>query len=639
MCLQDYIAACCGWLGFPVKKPSNMENPAYENIDDVERPLEEQRVMKEETSYQAMSTEGTANMPVNGEEKVNKRVKGLVSAWVTSRGKGKDRELTPMVDSQPQNSKTQGALEAPEQEQPLVESTPQDSDPTPLPRKKKNGKNGKNGKKKKNGTKKEDLISKDGDNDSIKGEKGDSDSTQEKNSDLYIYDNVALEKDTELEQSDQKPEETVPVAVTETESIDPKPADPKPADPKPAEPTSASEKMASMISQSASSVLDQLPSGVSDVGGKVADLFNQSGASVLEQLPADLPVPEKVAGLFNQPSVDYEEDMSLFDELVLAEKGKYQQEEEVITTGGDFGENLEEKVVSSVGSLQVSFQYDSEEAVVEVTIISLEDVPSRNLGGAAENVQIRLCLMPARKPQYKTEVKPINDCDFNTIFTFRKVQPDHMHGMGVRFRLFDILGKMNKRLLGEAIFSFGEVGLSDRLMTRWISLIRPSSDVSFSDTESVSSAGSSTELESMQSGPPELLLGLSYEENSKELNVQIIKGSNFRSISMTRAPDTYIKLSIVGPNETELETRRTTVRQGQVNPIFKENFSFKITKFNLSMLTLMVTVFHRKAMKRKELIGWCALGKNSSSEEERVHWREARQSRSQLTRWHLLKYP
>jgi len=48
-------------------------------------------------------------------------------------------------------------------------------------------------------------------------------------------------------------------------------------------------------------------------------------------------------------------------------------------------------------------------------------------------------------------------------------------------------------------------------------------------------------------GMPELLIGLAYNDVTGRLSVQVIKGSNFKNMSMTRAPGA---LSIYGVSHT-----------------------------------------------------------------------------------------
>lgn len=76
-------------------------------------------------------------------------------------------------------------------------------------------------------------------------------------------------------------------------------------------------------------------------------------------------------------------------------------------------------------------------------------------------------------------------------------------------------------------------------------------------------------------------------------------------------PDTYVKLTLIAPNGKEVAHSKTSVRRGQPNPLFKENFMFQVALFQLADVTLMVSVYNKKSMKKKEMIGWFSLGKYS----------------------------
>ncbi|KAG8322467.1 Synaptotagmin-14 [Homalodisca vitripennis] len=62
-----------------------------------------------------------------------------------------------------------------------------------------------------------------------------------------------------------------------------------------------------------------------------------------------------------------------------------------------------------------------------------------------------------------------------------------------------------------------------------------------------------------------------------------------------------------------------------------------VALFQLPDVTLMISVYNKRSMKRKEMIGWFSLGLNSSGEEELAHWDDMRQVRGeQICRWHVL---
>lgn len=64
---------------------------------------------------------------------------------------------------------------------------------------------------------------------------------------------------------------------------------------------------------------------------------------------------------------------------------------------------------------------------------------------------------------------------------------------------------------------------------------------------------------------------------------------------------------------------------------------FQVALFQLPDVTLMVSVYSKRSMKRKEMVGWFSLGLNSSGEEELGHWHDMRDGRGeQICRWHIL---
>jgi len=72
--------------------------------------------------------------------------------------------------------------------------------------------------------------------------------------------------------------------------------------------------------------------------------------------------------------------------------------------------------------------------------------------------------------------------------------------------------------------------------------------------------------------------------------------------------DTYVKLTLMAPGGQEITRSKTSVRRGQPNPLYKETFMFQVALFQLPDVTLMVSVFYNRSIKRKEMIGWFSLG-------------------------------
>uniref|UniRef100_X1ZFH9 C2 domain-containing protein n=2 Tax=Capitella teleta TaxID=283909 RepID=X1ZFH9_CAPTE len=276
-----------------------------------------------------------------------------------------------------------------------------------------------------------------------------------------------------------------------------------------------------------------------------------------------------------------------------------------------------------------------------VTVHQARDIPSKERGGAS-STQVRLMLLPTKKIRQKTKVK-IGDCpDFQEMFTF-KVPPEDVNNFGVRFRLYGCERMRRERMIGETVMGFASLR-HDTATTHWLTL-EPRSNLSHADSKfdvsSLSKSDSASSTQSMQhGGMPELLIGLSYNGTTGRLLVEVIKGSNFKNMAMSRAPDTYVKLTLMAPNGQEVSRSKTSTRRGQPNPLYKETSVFQVALFQLPEVTLMVSVYNKRSMKRKEMIGWFSLGYSNSSEEELNHWNDMRESRAeQVCRWHMLLEP
>ncbi|KAK6183281.1 hypothetical protein SNE40_010790 [Patella caerulea] len=299
----------------------------------------------------------------------------------------------------------------------------------------------------------------------------------------------------------------------------------------------------------------------------------------------------------------------------------------------------EPPLISKCGSLEVTFRYEAKRGKIHMMIHQAQEIPAKDRGGA-NNVQVRAMLLPTKRQKHKTKVKSGENPIFNEDIVFNKIFPDDVQSMGVRFRLYGVERMRRERMIGESIVGFASLNL-DEEQTHWV-VLEPRSNLSGDsgfDVASLSRSDSASSTQSLQhGGMPELLVGLSYNGTTGRLAVEVIKGSNFRNMAMNRAPDTYVKLTLMSPTGQELQRCKTSVRRGQPNPLFKETFMFQVALFQLPEVTLMVSVYNKKNMKKKEMIGWFSLGMNSSGEEEQGHWSDMRESKGgdQVCRWHVL---
>uniref|UniRef100_A0A8C5MWN4 Synaptotagmin 16 n=1 Tax=Leptobrachium leishanense TaxID=445787 RepID=A0A8C5MWN4_9ANUR len=295
--------------------------------------------------------------------------------------------------------------------------------------------------------------------------------------------------------------------------------------------------------------------------------------------------------------------------------------------------------ISKCGDLDVILDYNPAKQKLAVKIVEAKGIPDKDRSGV-NSWQVHAVLFPNKKQRGKTAIQKGPEPVFNETFTFHKVYIEELVTSAVRFRLYAVL-KMNRlKMMGEKMFYLNTIvpeGENKRTL-----VLEPRSNLSSGDSQfsftAISQSDSASSSQSLShGGVPELLVGLSYNATTGRLSVEMIKGSHFRNLAMNRPPDTYGKLTLLSAVGHELSRCKTSIRRGQPNPVYKETFIFQVALFQLTEVTLMISIYNRRSMKRKEMIGWVSLGQNSSGEEEQSHWMEMKDSKGQqVCRWHTL---
>ncbi|XP_038631331.1 synaptotagmin-16 isoform X5 [Scyliorhinus canicula] len=295
--------------------------------------------------------------------------------------------------------------------------------------------------------------------------------------------------------------------------------------------------------------------------------------------------------------------------------------------------------ISKCGDLYLTFNYKPSSHKLAVTVVAAKDIPDKDRSGA-NSWQVHTVLLPGKKQRSKTNIQRGPMPVFNETFRFNKLEPAELHNYALRFRLYAVR-KMNRvRMMGEKLFYLRNLNQEGEMEVSL--LLEPRSNLTSGDSQiSLSVISHSDSASSTQSlshgGTPELLVGLSYNATTGRLSVEVIKGSHFRNLALNRPPDTYAKLSLLNSVGQEMSRCKTSIRRGQPNPVYKETFIFQVALFQLSEVTLMISIYNRRSMKRKEMIGWISMGQNSSGDEEQNHWLEMKESKSyQVCRWHTL---
>ncbi|CAK8684170.1 unnamed protein product [Clavelina lepadiformis] len=293
--------------------------------------------------------------------------------------------------------------------------------------------------------------------------------------------------------------------------------------------------------------------------------------------------------------------------------------------------------ISACGTLDLGMQYLLSERKMLITVINAKDLPTKDRGGATI-IQVRVVVLPAKKKRYKTKVQHVSSPHFGETFKMSSVSPEDLRGLGLRVRLYGI-GKMRDRLIGEATVRFDELNIiADPQLTVTLQL-EPRTNVNRGDPEMSTQAGEVSSMKRLAFGgsEPQILLSLSYNKMTGRLGVEVVKGSHFLDLSVGKPPDTHVKLVLLNSSLQEMAQSKTTVRRAQPNPVFKETFYFQVALFQLAEVSLMVSVYCNHTIKRKTMLGWISLGRNSSGEADEQHWVEMQEANGKaVNRWHTL---
>ena len=300
--------------------------------------------------------------------------------------------------------------------------------------------------------------------------------------------------------------------------------------------------------------------------------------------------------------------------------------------------------------LHVTHAYDPTSRKLKIRIVKADFVPPKAEGD--QRCYVKLFLLPNKRQKFKTSAKSCssNPIEFDETFTFNRVSPEAIMTLSIKY-LFCLVHDSKHRQVGEATIPFEnrkpmqqEDSLIIYLPPTPGSLhcnynVIPSQSVSkpstanvnaesLSDVSSICRSDSAESHHSIQLNLPELLIGLAYNATTGRLQVTIVRGSQFKAKS-NKPPDTYVKLTVLSSSGHEIGRNKTTVKRSSPNPVYKQTFAFQVALFQLPDVSLMISVYNKKSMNRKEMIGWFSMGCNSSGEEENSHWAEMRDSKGE----------
>eukprot|EP00064_Thunnus_orientalis_P006354 superscaffoldBa00000658_g6371 len=372
---------------------------------------------------------------------------------------------------------------------------------------------------------------------------------------------------------------------------------------------------------------------LSDLGDAKCDLSHTSGSPHLSfgKCPSEGSDGHETESYLNK---GYEEDVPSDSTAVLSPEDMSARGSAALLPKG-----YEPDPVAKYGTLDVVFDYDSEEQQLAMTIMAVTDLPAVKRTGNI-SWQVHLVLLPTKKQRAKTGIQRGPCPIFTETFRFSHVESEMISNYAIRFRLYSMRRMKKEKVLGEKVFYLTKLNLQGKMSVPVIldpccALPGGESQVSLSDMTCSESASSFQSVS--QTSTPEILVGLVYNATTGRLSVEIIKGIHFKNLAANKPPNTYVKLTLLNSMGHEMSKCKTSICRGQPNPTYKETFVFQVALFQLSDVTLILSVYNKRSMKRKEMIGWISLGLNSSGEEELTHWTQMKESKGQqVCHWHSL---
>nr|XP_043904463.1 synaptotagmin-14b isoform X2 [Solea senegalensis] len=297
----------------------------------------------------------------------------------------------------------------------------------------------------------------------------------------------------------------------------------------------------------------------------------------------------------------------------------------------------EPEPLAKYGTLDVAFEYDSGEQYLAVTVTAATDIPALKQTGNI-SWQVHLVLLPTKKQRAKTGVQKGPCPVFTETFKFSRVEQEALGDYAVRFRLYSVRRMKKEKVLGEKVFYLTKLNLQGKMALPVT--LEPSSELTgCGSVVSVSrSAGALSYRSTEDSTLPEILLGLIYNSTTGRLSAEVIQGSHFKTTASDKPVNTYVKLTMLDSKGKEMSKCKTGMCRGQPNPTYKETFMFQVALFQLSEVSLVVSVFcRRSSMRPRERLGWVSLGLNSTGEEQQAHWTEMKDADGQqVCHWHTL---
>uniref|UniRef100_A0A3Q1GHG9 Synaptotagmin XIVa n=1 Tax=Acanthochromis polyacanthus TaxID=80966 RepID=A0A3Q1GHG9_9TELE len=272
---------------------------------------------------------------------------------------------------------------------------------------------------------------------------------------------------------------------------------------------------------------------LSDLGDAKCDLSQTSGSPHLSfgKCPSEGSDGHETESYLNK---GYEEDVPSDSTAVLSPEDMSAR-----GSAAQLPKGYEPDPVAKYGTLDIVFDYDSEEQQLALTIMAVTDLPALKRTGNI-SWQVHLVLLPTKKQRAKTGIQRGPCPIFTETFHFSHVESEMISNYAIRFRLYSMRRMKKEKVLGEKVFYLTKLNLQGKMSVPVIldpCCVLPGgeSQVSLSDMTCSESASSFQSVS--QTSTPEILVGLVYNATTGRLSVEVIKGIHFKNLAANKPPN------------------------------------------------------------------------------------------------------
>lgn len=132
----------------------------------------------------------------------------------------------------------------------------------------------------------------------------------------------------------------------------------------------------------------------------------------------------------------------------------------------EFEYGKEKQEPKFLGSLNFSVEFDDEKSALLVNIMSLTDLPPRDLSAGGCDPYVKLQLLPDKRHKCKTRVlrKTLNPV-YDETFTFYGIANNQLHGMTLHFVILSFDRFSRDAIMGEVLYPLNKENLTNRKLT------------------------------------------------------------------------------------------------------------------------------------------------------------------------------